>query len=89
MPDKCNVLKNIKIFLLAFCLTVPAILLSRLISPRATIDSSYIFLAWLPLCVMFSVLFLFGRRGVAPMVGGMMLTNEWNFHLPLPQAMVL
>ncbi|EOG4430307.1 TPA: hypothetical protein ACGBLM_003700, partial [Salmonella enterica subsp. enterica serovar Panama] len=49
MPDKCNVLKNIKIFLLAFCLTVPAILLSRLISPRATIDSSYIFLAWLPL----------------------------------------
>ncbi len=34
---------------------------------------------------MFSVLFLFsGRRGVAPMVGGMMLTNEWNFHLPLP-----
>lgn len=38
---------------------------------------------------MFSVLFLFGRRGVAPMVGGMMLTNEWNFHLPLPQAMVL
>ncbi|MGC7981204.1 hypothetical protein ACP3XK_34315, partial [Salmonella enterica] len=22
MPDKCNVLKNIKIFLLAFCLTV-------------------------------------------------------------------
>lgn len=57
MPDKCNVLKNIKIFLLAFCLTVPAILLSRLISPRATIDSSYIFLAWLPLCVMFSVLF--------------------------------
>ncbi|EHW5416465.1 sensor domain-containing phosphodiesterase [Salmonella enterica] len=89
MPDKCNVLKNIKIFLLAFCLTVPAILLSRLISPRATIDSSYIFLAWLPLCVMFSVLFLFGRRGVAPMAGGMMLTNEWNFHLPLPQAMVL
>ncbi len=37
---------------------------------------------------MFSVLFLFGRRGVA-VVGGMMLTtNEWNFHLPL-QAMVL
>ncbi len=32
---------------------------------------------------------LFGRRGVAPMVGGMMLINEWNFHLPLPQAMVL
>ncbi|SUH65351.1 protein YfeA [Salmonella enterica subsp. enterica serovar Madelia] len=49
MLDKCNVLKNIKIFLLAFCLTVPAVLLSRLISPRATIDSSYIFLAWLPL----------------------------------------
>ncbi|EAA8368678.1 sensor domain-containing phosphodiesterase [Salmonella enterica] len=89
MPDKCKLLENIKIFLLALSLTVPAILVSRVISPRATIDSSYIFLAWLPLCVMFAVLFLFGRRGVAPMAGGMMLTNEWNFHLPLPQAMVL
>lgn len=49
MPDKYNVLKNIKIFLLALCLTVPAILVSRLISPRAIIDSNYIFLAWLPL----------------------------------------
>lgn len=89
MPDKYNLLKNIKIFLLALCLTVPAILVSRAISPRATIDSSYIFLAWLPLCVMFAVLFLFGRRGVAPMIVAMTLTNEWNFHLPLPQAMVL
>lgn len=43
MPDKCKLLENIKIFLLALSLTVPAILVSRVISPRATIDSSYIF----------------------------------------------
>ncbi|HHO7636982.1 TPA: hypothetical protein ACRVVQ_002690, partial [Escherichia coli] len=49
-----NLIKNIKIFTLAFTLTVVLIQLSRFISPLAIIHSSYIFLAWMPLCVMLS-----------------------------------
>ncbi|HFX4209499.1 TPA: hypothetical protein ACIELV_001579, partial [Escherichia coli] len=44
-----NLIKNIKIFTLAFTLTVVLIQLSRLISPLAVIHSNYIFLAWMPL----------------------------------------
>ena len=55
-----NLIKNIKIFTLAFTLTVVLIQLSRLISPLAVIHSNYIFLAWMPLCVMLSILFIFG-----------------------------
>ena len=51
-----NLIKNIKIFTLAFTLTVVLIQLSRFISPLAIIHSSYIFLAWMPLCVMLSIL---------------------------------
>ncbi|MXH09514.1 hypothetical protein GRW41_16010 [Escherichia coli] len=50
-----NLIKNIKIFTLAFTLTVVLIQLSRFISPLAIIHSSYIFLAWMPLCVMLSI----------------------------------
>lgn len=38
---------------------------------------------------MFSVLFLFGRRGIVPIILAMMATNHWNLHLPLMQAAVL
>lgn len=76
-----NLIKNIKIFTLAFTLTVVLIQLSRFISPLAIIHSSYIFLAWMPLCVMLSILFIFGWRGVVPVLCGMFCTNLWNFHL--------
>ncbi|EOJ6267838.1 MASE1 domain-containing protein, partial [Shigella boydii] len=66
-----NLIKNIKIFTLAFTLTVVLIQLSRFISPLAIIHSSYIFLAWMPLCVMLSILFIFGWRGVVPVLCGM------------------
>lgn len=89
MPVKHNMLKNIRKFSLALALTVIAIQFSRLISPLAVVDSSAIYLAWLPLCVIYSVLFLFGRHGIAPVILGMMLTNQWNFHLPFAQAAVL
>ncbi|XPE23405.1 hypothetical protein ACNKHM_21455 [Shigella sonnei] len=44
--------------------------LSRLISPLAVIHSNYIFLAWMPLCVMLSILFIFGWRCRSPFYAG-------------------
>ncbi|ENZ0106450.1 MASE1 domain-containing protein, partial [Escherichia coli] len=84
-----NLIKNIKIFTLAFTLTVVLIQLSRFISPLAIIHSSYIFLAWMPLCVMQSILFIFGWRGVVPVLCGMFCTNLWNFHLSFLQTAVM
>ena len=84
-----NLIKNIKIFTLAFTLTVVLIQLSRFISPLAIIHSSYIFLAWMPLCVMLSILFIFGWRGVVPVLCGMFCTNLWNFHLSFLQTAVV
>lgn len=81
MSVEHNLIKNIKIFTLAFTLTVVLIQLSRLISPLAVIHSNYIFLAWMPLCVMLSILFIFGWRGVVPILCGMFCTNLWNLHL--------
>lgn len=89
MQDKHNLLKNIRIFIVSLTLSIVGIQFSRSISPLAVVDDSSIFLAWLPLCVMFSVLFLFGRRGIAPIILAMMATNHWNLHLPLMQAAVL
>lgn len=84
-----NLIKNIKIFTLAFTLTVVLIQLSRFISPLAVIHSSYIFLAWMPLCVMLSIVFIFGWRGVVPVLCGMFCTNLWNFHLSFLQTAVM
>ena len=84
-----NLIKNIKIFTLAFTLTVVLIQLSRFISPLAIIHSSYIFLAWMQLCVMLSILFIFGWRGVVPVLCGMFCTNLWNFHLSFLQTAVM
>lgn len=89
MQDKHNLLKNIRIFIVSLTLSIVGIQFSRSISPLAVVDDSSIFLAWLPLCVMFSVLFLFGRRGIVPIILAMMATNHWNLHLPLMQAAVL
>ncbi|VEB86991.1 signal transduction protein [Citrobacter koseri] len=89
MQDKHNLLKNIRIFIFSLTLSIVGIQFSRSISPLAVVDDSSIFLAWLPLCVMFSVLFLFGRRGIVPIILAMMATNHWNLHLPLMQAAVL
>lgn len=89
MPVKHNLFDNIRIFAIALILSIAAIQFSRFITPLATVDSSLIYLSWLPLCVMLSVLMLFGRHGIAPVIIGMYLTNLWNFDLPFPQEMVL
>ncbi|CBG89557.1 bifunctional diguanylate cyclase/phosphodiesterase [Citrobacter rodentium] len=89
MPVKHNLINNIRIFALAITLSIIAIQFSRFISPLAAVDSSYIYLSWLPLCVMFAVLLIFGRRGVAPIVLGMFITNLWNLDLSFTQSVVL
>lgn len=89
MPVKHNGLKNIRIFALALTLSIVAIQFSRIISPLAIVDASYIYLAWLPLCVMLAVLLIFGRRGIAPVILGMFIANCWNLHLPFAQSVVL
>ena len=89
MPPKHNLINNIRIFALAIVLSIAAIQFSRLISPRTIVDSSDIYLSWLPLCVLLSMLLLFGRRAVLPIVLALYLTNHWNLHLPFAQGIVL
>lgn len=89
MPVTRNLINNIRIFSLAIVLSIVAIQFSRLISPLAIVDSSSIYLSWLPLCVLLSVMLLFGWRGVLPVVLGLYLTNHWNLHLPFTQGVVL
>ncbi|SQC40499.1 diguanylate cyclase/cyclic diguanylate phosphodiesterase [Klebsiella pneumoniae] len=55
MLDKINI--NIKKTLLAFIICLVAIPLARFISPQTIIDGNLIYIAWLPISVMF-LLFL-------------------------------
>ncbi len=65
MLDKLNI--NIK-NLLAFIICLVAIPLARFISPQMIIDGNLIYIAWLPISVMFSVIFIFGRYAIAPLI---------------------
>ncbi|ENY56461.1 hypothetical protein C210_19387, partial [Klebsiella pneumoniae subsp. pneumoniae KpMDU1] len=55
MLDKINI--NIKKTLLAFIICLVAIPLARFISPQTIIDGNLIYIAWLPISVMFSCYF--------------------------------
>lgn len=78
-----------KKFVLALSLSLIAIPFSRFISPRTVIDGNDIYLAWLPLSVMLSMILLFGRYAVLPLIIAFALTNDWMLNLPAPQATVL
>ena len=79
----------IRKFLLALILCLVALSVSRFISPRAVVDSSTLFLAWLPLSVMLAIIFLFGRHGIIPIITSFAVVNESTFHLPYTEAAVL
>jgi hypothetical protein len=49
---------------------------SRFISPQTIIDGNQIYLAWLPLSVMYSVIFIFGRYAIAPLIIAFAITNH-------------
>ncbi|ALR77567.1 EAL domain-containing protein [[Enterobacter] lignolyticus] len=78
-----------KKFVLALSLSLIAIPFARFISPRTIIDGNEIYLAWLPLSVMLSMILLFGRYAVLPLIAAFALTNEWMLNLPGLQASVL
>nr|WP_318384012.1 sensor domain-containing phosphodiesterase [uncultured Enterobacter sp.] len=86
---KIKIYNNLRVFLVAFILCLAAVSFSRYVSPRAIVDESDIFLAWLPLSVMLSVIFIFGRRGIAPVILSFALVNEWLMHLPFSHALLV
>lgn len=86
---KNEIYRSVKIFLLALLLCLVTVPLSRYISPRAVIDGNEVYLAWLPLSVMLSLVFLFGRRAFLPIVTGFALINAWTHPLSFTQAAVL
>jgi hypothetical protein len=53
------------------------------------IDGNQIYLAWLPLSVMYSVIFIFGRYAIAPLIIAFAITNAWIIDLTLTQALIL
>ncbi|HCD8404853.1 TPA: EAL domain-containing protein, partial [Klebsiella oxytoca] len=79
----------IKKTLLALLVCFIAIPLSRFISPQTIIDGNQIYLAWLPLSLMYAVLFIFGRYAVAPLVIAFAITNSWIIDLTFTQAVIL
>ena len=87
MLDKLNI--NIKKTLLAFIICLVAIPLARFISPQTIIDGNLIYIAWLPISVMFSVIFIFGRYAIAPLILAFAITNSFLIKLTLPQAFIL
>lgn len=44
---------------------------------------------WLPISVMFSVIFIFGRYAIAPLILAFAITNSFLIKLTLPQAFIL
>nr|VXZ81991.1 Uncharacterised protein [Klebsiella pneumoniae] len=87
MLDKINI--NIKKTLLAFIICLVAIPLARFISPQTIIDGNLIYIARLPISVMFSVIFIFGRYAIAPLILAFAITNSFLIKLTLPQAFIL
>ncbi|MGP3592228.1 EAL domain-containing protein [Vagococcus sp. WN89Y] len=74
-------------FALILCLvTIP---IARYLSPRAVVDSSEVYLAWLPLCIVIAILLIFGRHGILPLIISFALINEWYFNLHLVEGTVL
>lgn len=80
---------NVKIFMIALLLCLVAVPLSRYISPRAMVNGHDVYLAWLPLSVMLSIVLLFGRRAVIPILIGLIVNNIYNINLAPLQHLVL
>ncbi len=74
---------------MAFIICLVAIPLARFISPQTIIDGNLIYIARLPISVMFSVIFIFGRYAIAPLILAFAITNSFLIKLTLPQAFIL
>lgn len=87
MTDKFNI--KVKKTLLALIVCLIFIPLSRLISPQAIIDGKQLYLAWLPLSVIYSAIFIFGRYAVIPLIVVFAITNTFIIDLSWDQAAIL
>jgi hypothetical protein len=86
---KSKIYISIQKFIVAFILCLIAVPVSRYISPRAIIDSNYVYLAWLPLSVTLAMMLLFGRHAILPIIISFAIVNEWLLSLPFNQAVIL
>ena len=66
MIDNFNI--DIRKTFLALVVCLISIPLARFISPLAIVDGNQVFLAWLPLSMMYAVIFIFGRYAIAPLI---------------------
>ncbi|HAU8264322.1 TPA: EAL domain-containing protein [Kluyvera intermedia] len=86
---KSKIYISIQKFIVAFILCLIAVPVSRYISPRAIIDSNYVYLAWLPLSVTLAMMLLLGRHAILPIIISFAIVNEWLLSLPFNQAVIL
>lgn len=63
-----NALFSVRKSITALLLLILLLPLSRLMSPKAVIDSGDIFLAWMPVSVMMAVILIFGRLAILPII---------------------
>lgn len=78
-----------RVFLTAFILSLVTVSFAQYISPRASVGGINIFLAWLPLSVMLSIIFIFGRHAIIPLLISFALINHWQLDLTLHQAFTM
>lgn len=87
MMAKFNI--NIRKTLLALIVCLISIPLARFISPVAIVDGNEVFLAWLPLSMMYAVIFIFGRYAVAPLIIAFAITNHFILSVTPLQAVLI
>lgn len=72
-----KILENLRIFVIASLICLLTLYLSRYL-PSCNFNGNDIYLAWLPLSVMVSVILLFGRRAIAPIINSSALISAWG-----------
>ena len=87
MTAKFNI--NISKTLLALIVCVISIPLARFVSPEAIVGGNEVFLAWLPLSMMYAVIFVFGRHAVVPLIISFAITNHFILSMAPLQALLI
>lgn len=87
MIDNFNI--NIRKTLLALVVCLISIPIARFISPLTIVDGNQVFLAWLPLSMMYAVIFIFGRYAIAPLIISFAITNHIILPLTVLQSVLL
>ncbi len=86
---KIKIYNHGRVFLAVFILSLVTVSFSQYLSPVSSVDGVNIFLAWLPLSAMLSLIFIFGRHAIVPLIISFALVNNWLMDLTLSQASLL